>query len=484
MKKHFNLEDGINLIDIAALTGGQFISGGDRDPMKPLKAISSDSRKIPNDAVFAAVRGENFDGNDFVNAAFENGAEAALCERCPDAPKGDVIVVENTLAALGKMGRAVRRDIDPLTVAVTGSVGKTTTKEFIHAVLSQKYNTHKTEGNLNTEIGLPFTLFGLTHAHNALVVELGMDHAGEIERLSKIAEPDIAVITNIGHSHIENLGSREGIRDAKLEIIKGLREGGKLVLNGDEPLLAGIEGAIYVGCENPNCDVLIEDIIETEEGSIFNLVLGRTYGYNMRSVAGSRHVDNIEIRTHGKHNVFNAAIAYAVGELAGLSSDEIRAGLLNFKNTGMRQNIYEIKNGVTVIEDCYNASPESMEASLSVLSKVTAGKRKENKKARAVAVLGRMLELGDYSLEGHKRAGRAAARNKADILVVFGNGAEGIIEGAKEEGFDEKNIYFFPDINDPKAPAEKLREILREGDTVLFKASNIIRLARVIELVK
>ncbi len=430
------------------------------DKNTEIKAVTTDSRVKVNSGLFVALVGEKFDGHDYLEKAYENGAICALVDRVPKDTKISYVVVDDTRKALGRISRAFKDKLRPLTVAVTGSIGKTTTKEFIYAVLSEKYKTLKTEGNFNNDIGLPMTLLGLSPENDAAVLEMGMNHFGEIEYLSKIASPNIAVITNIGRSHIENLGSREGIRDAKLEIRKGMRHDGILILNGDEPLLEDIDGALYVGENNKECDYFIENVIEGENGCAFDL-----------SIHGEK-VESITIPALGRHNVMNAAFAFAVGISAGMGEFEIRRGLMNFKNTGMRQNIYKA-NGRTIIADCYNASPESVKAALKVLSSTA-----QRSGARKVAVLGDMKELGNYSTEAHIEVGTEVVKNGVDILFTVGELALDIAASASNCAM--KNIFAFED-NDYKNIAASVMENTAEGDVILFKASRAMALEKIIE---
>ncbi len=449
---------GLTAADIAEMTGGTVVNPDSRS----IRHITTDSRDVPGSALFVAIRGDRFDGNDYVASAFEKGAVCALAERAPENSSGCVIVVKDTRIALGQLAKAYKEKISPLTVAVTGSVGKTTTKEFIYAVLSEKYRTLKTCGNYNNEIGLPMTLLGLSPENDAVVLEMGMSASGEIAYLSQIAVPKIAVITNIGSSHIGLLGSREAIRDAKLEIRKGFARDGILILNGDEPLLSGIDGAIYVAIANKNADCRIENIVEGENGTAFDLV-----------VRGDRY-ESITIPTIGEHNVLNAAYAWEVGMTAGLGEFEIRRGLMKFRNAGSRQNIYN-SNGRTIMDDCYNASPESMEASLKVL-----GSMAKRKGCRSVAVLGDMRELGDYTREAHQRVGAAVAAYDIDVLITFGESAAEIARRAIRFGMNAENVYVFRDISDADALGRALVKITRVSDIVLFKASRALALERAI----
>ena len=358
-----------------------------------IKSISIDSREVEDCTLFVAVRGENTDGHKYIDSAVKNGAVCVMCEELPDGFEGNYILVEDTVKAISDIATSCRERFGPFTVGVTGSVGKTTTKEFISYVLAEKYPTHKSGGNFNTVYGISLTLAALSSMHKAVVTEMGMSALGEISLLTNIARPDAAVITNIGTAHLEALGSRENIAKAKLEITEGLRENGTLVYNGDEPLLwdrrETFKNSISFGIKNEDADV---------------------FGYNVRNDGDKTYFDmrykdeihkNIALPTVGVHNVYNAMAAFSVGRLAGLSPDEIRRGLLNYRPSGMRQKIYD-NNGYTVIEDCYNASPESMKASLSVLAEL-------GKERRTVAVLGEMRELGKTSDELHKSVGRYAA---------------------------------------------------------------------------
>ncbi len=448
----------MSLAEIAKVTDGELFYSSSAI----IRNISLDSREIEEGTLFIAIKGERFDGHDFLGKAFEDGAAAIVCERIPYKVKGNVILVDNSLAALGEIARTHKNLVKPVTVGITGSVGKTTTKQFISAVLAEKFNTHKTDGNFNNEIGMPLTILKMPCDTEALVLEMGMSFKGEISRLSRIAEPDIAVITNVGSSHIENLGSREGIRDAKMEIADGLKKNGKLVLNGDEPLLSGVEGAVYVSMHNENSDYRPVNIVEKDGGFVFDIATpGGTAG-------------KFRINVLGIHNVYNAVLAYAVGKLAGVGDERIKKGLLNFENAAMRQNIYD-NDGYTIIEDCYNASPESMVASLGVLcSKADKGRR--------VAVLGDMLELGKYSEEFHYNVGKKAAELGIDLLFTFGPLSRKIAEGAIASGMNKDSVFEYPDNEDPKGFSDMIKEKLTDGDTVLFKASRGMKLERITEM--
>ncbi|MBE6845309.1 MAG: UDP-N-acetylmuramoyl-tripeptide--D-alanyl-D-alanine ligase [Ruminococcus sp.] len=423
--------------------------------------ISTDTRNLPKGCLFLAIKGERFDGHEYIEKAIEAGAAAAVSERqVGDCP---CIVTDSTRMALLKIARYYRQKFSPVLVGVTGSVGKTTTKEMISLVLSEKYNTLKTQGNLNNEIGLPKTLFNLTSGHKAAVIEMGMNHFGEIERLTDTARPTMAVITNIGFSHVENLGSQEGILKAKLEILSGMSADAPLITNGDDkflcPLKDTLERPVYLyGIENEKCDFRAVNISEKDSETSFDIV------WQDKKIPAV-------IPCVGVHNVMNAAAAFAVGTLSGLTAEEIVSALKKYKPDGMRQNIVK-KGDNTVIIDCYNASPDSMKASLSVL----AGMKCEGRK---IAVLGDMLELGKSSEELHRLVGKYVAEYRPDRLYCYGNDASYIAAEASRGGVAGS---FFHE-GDKEFLAEKIKEILRSGDVLLFKASRGMKLEEIIEKV-
>ena len=440
-----------------------------------ITCIVTDSRESESGALFFALKGERVDGHDFIPQAISRGAAAVIAERIPETleqeERARVIVVPDSLAALGKAARAFKQRIHPKTIAVTGSVGKTTTKEFIYAVASARFATHKTMGNYNSELGMPLSVLDMPENAQVCVLEMGMSSLGEISRMTHIAEPNIAVITNIGNSHIENLGSRENICRAKLEIVEGVPENGWVILNADEPMLFAQKGKLaqnilFVSLQNPLADYRALNIRQYEDSTEFDLV------------AGKRVVTNVKIPTIGRHNVYDATYAFAVGILLGMSDDEIKRGLMSFRNTGMRQNIYEY-GGITISEDCYNAGPESMKAAVEVLARMS-----DKTPCRTVAVLGDMRELGEYSKQLHMEIGTLVASAHISNLVTFGREAENIALGAINHAFKPDNISINTNIENPAATAGTVYDLLRRGDAVLFKASRAVRLERVIEELK
>ncbi|MFT8888475.1 MAG: UDP-N-acetylmuramoyl-tripeptide--D-alanyl-D-alanine ligase [Ethanoligenens sp.] len=419
--------------------------------------ISTDTRTIKPGSLFVALRGERFDGNEYLETAFSRGASVALAER--PYPGWPVVLVEDAYKALRALAAAYRRQFSLPVVGVTGSVGKTSTKEMIFAVLSRAFRTHRNAGNLNNLIGMPMSVFGLENTHKAAVFEMGMSAFGEIAALSRVAAPEIGVITNIGISHIEMLGSQENILKAKLEILEGLRPGGKLVLNGDDAFLSAVRTdqaeIVTYGIENTGCTYVAEAIESSAEETTFRL----------RYPGGCLAA---RLPVVGRHNVYNALAAFAVGRALGLAPEVIAEGFLQYAPTGYRQKIEKL-GGITFVEDCYNASPDSMRSAFDVLNTV-------QPKGRKLAVLADMLELGETAPEAHRAVGRAAAENGVDILLSFGEDAQYYQEGYREAG-GAQSFYF----TDKAALTDTLCGQLMEGDAVLFKGSRGMRLEEIIQ---
>lgn len=423
--------------------------------------MQSDSRKVRSGDLFVALKGAKADGHDFAETAINHGAVAALVSR-PISEKLPSIEVEDTLRAYGEIAAGYRKLTGVKVVGITGSVGKTTTKEMTASVLEAVYHTAKTEGNHNNNLGLPMTIMDMPENTEVAVLEMGMNHSGEMEYLSDIARPDLAIITNIGTMHIEHLGTREGILQAKLEIMRGMPDDGVGVFNGDEPLLWNIRAIgkhkkYYYGIENHACDVTATDIVELDDGVRFVV-----HGFGQQF--------ELFVPMLGRHAVYNALAATTVGLLLGVKPEQIQARFSSFHNTGMRQKIY-VKNGVTIIEDCYNAGPESTEAALDVLAGIkTDGRR--------IAVLGDMLELGNRSAAEHYRIGRLAV-GKADLLLTYGEHSVRTLTGAITGGMNPKNTDHF-DTHEDMAHMLKMR--VSEGDVVLFKGSRGMRMEKVLQL--
>lgn len=438
----------ITLSFIAEATGGEIVFGHDDTT---INSISTDSRDSKNVSLFIALSGEKFDGNQFIPSAIDGGAKGYMSDgNCDFTECEFAIKVKDTRKALMDLASAYRDRFDINIVGLTGSVGKTTTKELVASVLQTDRNIIKTQGNFNNEIGLPLTLFGIRKDHEIGVIEMGMSNFGEISRLTKCAKPQVAIITNIGESHIEYLGSREGILKAKCEILDGLKEDGVVILNGDDPLLLSIKGTlpfktIYYGMNNAACEVVAENVDIGNNGISFT-VNGEKYSVNLV----------------GEHNVLNALCAITVGKICGLTAENIRKGLASYESTGIRQSITE-KDGITVITDCYNAAPTSVKAAIGVLTKIAKG--------RKIAVLGDMAELGEKAPKYHEETGRFALENGVDILVLTGKYAQYTASGA--EGLKISICHNNESIE------KYLKENLSPGDTVLFKGSRVMKLEEV-----
>ncbi len=432
--------------------------------------VITDSRKITPGSVFVALRGEKFDGHTFTKSAIESGAVCCVVDRSFDNPDGlPVLMVKDTYEALRSIAMEYRACFSVPSIAITGSVGKTSTKDMISKVLETQFEVLKTEGNFNNEIGLPLTVFRMEKKHNIAVFEMGMSNFGEISRLTKITKPDVAVLTNIGFCHIEFLGSRENILKAKLEILEGLSADGMVVLNGDDPYLKEVVGKIpfetlTYGVENADCDIVARNLIKHSWGTEFEAdFMGQIW--------------NATINVPGEHHVYNALAAMLVGMIYEIPSDKIIHGVGDFVPSGMRQNILELCDRI-LIKDCYNASPTSMKSGLDVLS-MTEPKDKD-KPYRKVAVLGDMLELGEYSAEAHKDLGKLCLQYDLDCLIAVGDMGELVKEGAKSLGFNPENIYVFKSSIEAN---EHIMKLLRANDIVLFKGSRGVHLEVIADFV-
>ena len=418
---------------------------------------SHDTRKLQKGQLFVTITAGERDGHDFIPGAIAAGAAAVLCSHCEeDFPH---ILVEDPKKALGDIARNLRMNKNMKVVGVTGSVGKSTTKEMIATVLSTRYRVGKTPGNFNNDIGLPLAILGLPEGTEVAVLEMGMNHFGEMSYLTSIARPDIALITNIGTMHIENLGSRQGILQAKLEILEGLQPDGRVVLNGDEPLLWNLreslgEKVTYFGETNQSCQELACQVEEQDGGLSFRVVdwMGRF---------------PVRMQLEGRHFVADAMAAVTVGRLLEVDDRWIRESLATFTNMAGRQEIYEAQ-GYTIIQDCYNAGPESMAAALNVLGSRT---------GRRIAVLGDMLELGVCTQAEHYRVGRIAA-TKADMIFALGNNAERVITGAITGGMSPDRARAYTNM-DTLVGTLKFRA--RPGDVILFKGSRGMHMERALE---
>ena len=415
----------------------------------------NDTRSLQPGQLFIALQGVR-DGHDYIPAAIAKGAAAVLCSRkVGDYP---AILVKDPRTALGDIAREALKRIGAKVVAVTGSVGKSTTKEMIAAVLSGTFRVSKTPANHNNDIGMPMAILDMPEDTEVAVLEMGMNHFREIAYLSCIAHPDVAVIINVGTAHIEFLGTQQGIRQAKLEILEGMTPQGMLLLNGDDTMLRCLDATpkqriTYFGASE-GCDVRALDV--SQKGGVLRF-----------TVEAGRLTFPVEMKLEGEHYVADALAAVTVGLKLGVHPDKIRQQLDAFQNMSGRQEIFEAK-GCTIINDCYNAGPESMAAALNVLG---------NRPGRHIAVLGDMLELGDCAQAEHYKIGRIAAE-KADMVFAFGPHAGRVLDGTITGGMPENMGRAF---EDREELVTALRRAVKPGDVILFKGSHGMHLEKVLE---
>ena len=451
----------INAQKLALFASGELYGAPDTE----ISFICTDSREADENTLFVAIRGERVDGHDYIGAAVGLGCRCVLCEHiCEGISEVCYIKVKDSVAALSDIAKNVCADEKRKTVAITGSVGKTTTKELVFAAIASE-NSYKTEGNFNSVIGSPLSMLEMPETTDIAVLEMGMSGFSEIECMSRAAMPDIAIITNIGSSHLEMLGTRENIRKAKLEITAGLKNGGILLVNGDDPMLASYDCGVKtlkVGMHSEDCDFRAVDINESDAGSEFTVIYP------------DKTKERFNIALRGYHNVYAALFGCAAAELLGIDRERVKRGLPRFGGVKMRQNIYEL-GGVTVIEDCYNASPESMRAAISVASNMA----KEGSK-RFVALLGDMKELGADAPMLHREVGAFAAQRGLELLVSYGELAKNIADGAEDGGVLVKRC----DSADADCAASILLSELAKGDLLLVKASRSMKAENVIEIIK
>ncbi len=456
---------------IIEATKGQLLTNSSINLDAEINGVSTDTRTIKKGELFIPLVGEMFDGHYFVDEAIEKGASAVLIHR-EDAKflpelfsEVAVVKVADTLRALQDLASFQRNRFNIPVVAVTGSNGKTTTKDMIALVLSEKFKVLKTQGNLNNEIGLPLTLLGLEDSHEVAVVEMGMNHLGEIHRLAEIARPNIGVITNIGVSHIQNLGTRENILKAKMEIFDFFTSEDKAILNGDDEFLSKIANELpyqikYYGTSDI-ASIKAQDIkLLGEQGISYNL-----------NIEGEIHP--MEIPIPGKHNVYNSLAAAAVGSIMGIAMADIAKSLKSYRPGNMRLNIFTTDSNIKVIDDVYNASPDSMKASIEVLKDLGQG--------RKIAILGDMLELGDYSQKGHTEVGEVVAHKGIDILITVGQESKFIVTGASSCGMDNRNIIH---LESNKDVIEYLDTLIEQGDRILVKGSRGMKMEEIVEYLR
>ncbi|MDP4086417.1 MAG: UDP-N-acetylmuramoyl-tripeptide--D-alanyl-D-alanine ligase [Bacillota bacterium] len=427
-----------------------------------VEGISIDSRKIEKGNLFVPFKGEHMDGHKYVADAIQRGAAAAFWQRdVPNPPMElPILIVEDCLKAVQELARKYRTELHVKVVGITGSNGKTTTKDITANLLSLKYKVQKTEGNYNNHLGLPLTVLGLREDTEIAILEMGMSGRGEIDFLTKLARPDAVIITNIGESHLLDLGSREGIAEAKLEIMSGLQDGGLAVLNGDEPLLMErihqYKGNIQVktfGRSKLN-DLYPTEITQLEHGNDF-----KVNGVN----------ESFRLPVLGTHNILNALSAMLIANYFAISFEEMDKGLANVKLTNMRMELVEGKHGEKVINDAYNASPTSMLAAIELVSNLQGYTKK-------ILVLGDMLELGPQEEQYHLQVGKELHAKKISMLFTYGNLGLKIAEGARAVLGEEKVFAY----TNKQELIDELKKHVDEATLVLVKASRGMKLEEVV----
>ena len=449
--------------DILKVTDGKLLVG---NLQETCENFCTDTRKIQKDDVYVGLKGERFNGNEYYKEALQKGAKVAIISGI-DVTKEDleefkdktIIEVADSLIAFGNIAAYKRSLYNIPVVQITGSVGKTSTRDIVANVVRMKYKTLQTEGNFNNAIGLPTTVLKLKD-HEAMVVESGMNHFGEIRYLGKIAKPTIAVITNVGTAHIGLLGSRENILKAKLEILENLKTDGYVVINNDNDLL-------HKWCEqDTKYKKYTFGIDEKSDVMAYNIVISKEYStYNVK-INDKEYT--VKVPVSGRHFVYNSLCAIAVGNLLNIAPEDIIKGIETFQLTKNRMEVDKIKNDVTVINDAYNASYDSMKAAIEYLKEIP-GNRK-------IAVLGDMFELGEFGEEIHRKVGKEVVKNKVDILITVGTLAKFIAEEAKSLGMPEENIKV---LETTKEAAEYLNKNLEKEDVVLLKASHGMNFAEI-----
>ena len=454
--------------DILKICNGKLICGNENTVCEN---FSKDTREINEGDIYLGIKGERFNGSIFYKDAFEKGAKGCILQGIEISDKDIdtykdkfIIIVEDTVKALQDLASYKRSLYNIPVVAITGSVGKTSTKDIIASVMATKYNVLKTEGNYNNEIGLPLTILKLKE-HNALVLEMGMSAFGEISLLTKIAKPTTAVVTIIGSSHIGELGSRENILKAKLEILEGLNKDGSLIINNDNDLLnlwnqnnEDNHKHITYGIDNESM-LNAKNIHINDSNSLFEIeVNNKTY--------------KVEVPVAGKHFVYNSLSAIAVGVENNIDMEDIIKGISEFSLTKRRMEIIKNKSNVTIINDCYNASYESVKAALEYLSSIKAN--------RKIAVLGDVLELGGFSKQMHQKIGEEVVNNNIDILITVGKEAKTIATTVKNANH-EIEVHSF---NNNTDASNLLKKLMNENDVILVKASNGMHFEEIVEAIK
>ena len=452
------------LEEIEKMSGGDSLDDKYRDIV--ISGVSIDSRSIKDENLFIPLIGENFNGHNFIETILDKGVRAALWNRDEPLPDEDIplILVDDTTEALQTLASSYLKRTGPKVVAITGTNGKTSTKDIVASLLKTKYKTHKTKGNFNNGIGLPLTIMGMENDTEMIVLEMGMDAFGQIELLTKIAPPDAAAITNIGAAHLEGLITRENIARAKLEILKGLKDDSLFIYYGDDDMLKAEVESIKSNNKIKtfgisDCNDYQPEIISMDEtGSLFRLKTPKT--------------DELFLPMLGAHQVLNATAAIAIAEYFGITSQNIKKGLLNIEKTGMRNELVKCDR-FTILDDSYKSNPESVRAALETLYTIKGYSQK-------IAVLGDMLGLGDGEIDMHREIGSEIIEENIDLLFTIGEFGKHIYEAAKSN-LSSGNIFHFDDKDEL---AKKIKEKSQDNALILVKASRSLAMEEVVDKLK
>ncbi len=454
----------LTLAEVTQAVDGALIAG---DMDSAITGVSIDTRTLQAGDLFFALKGENSDGHRFIVTALEAGAGGLIVSDESAVPTGldkPVVKVQDVLWSLGDLAAYYRSKFDVRVIGITGSVGKTTTKEMLSAILERKWRVLKNEMNYNNEIGVPLTLFQLQPSHEVAVLEMAMRGIGEIRRLAQIAKPEIGVITNIGISHIERLGSQGAIAEAKSELLQELPPDGLAILNAEDGYFTVMRdrfgGRVISFGSSQDADIVGARIKQSKEGRWTCAIMKE--GATIK----------VSLPVIGNYNVFNALAAAAVAIGMGVDLSTVKDGLENFTQPSMRMELIRSRQGFTVLNDAYNASPASVCAALKTLQALAGYDRK-------IVVLGNMLELGDYAPKAHRDIGSTVARSGVDKLVAVGELAADIVEGAKSAGYPEENIEWYPD---GLSAAAGLKSQVKSGDAVLVKGSRAMRMEEIVRI--
>ena len=447
--------------NIVEACNGKLVNG-DEFKDKEIEGAAIDSRKVEKDYLFFAFKGEKVDGHDFIKAAFDNGAAAVVCEHVPEGEEGICIVVENTVEALKKIATYYREKLSVKVVGVTGSIGKTTTKEFIATVLSQKYNVYRTSKNQNNLIGLPLSVLNISENNEVAVLEMGISEFGEMRQLSEIAKPDICVITNISTCHLETLGSLDGVFKAKTEIFEHMNPEGYVCVCGDDERLSKIDDVngkkpITFGFDETN------EVHPTK-------ILNRGLWGSECTVENGEGIFDISVPLAGRHMICDALAAVSVARILELTPEQVSFGISMAKSLQGRNNLMQ-KNGITIIDDCYNASPESMKSALDLLTEAI---------TPTVAILGDMYEQGENEDRSHEEIGEYAAKKGINTICCVGPLSKKMYDKAMSIGSVNENteVIYFETVDET---IEKLKTFIKKDDTVLLKASNGMKFNRILD---